>query len=93
MDLERFDLGNGKFIWAHPKEKCQSEHCTIHNPSNHKMKDWPLNWRTDRYMMERVCTHGIGHPDPDHMAFIRDKRGDEYANVEGIHGCDGCCHD
>jgi hypothetical protein len=37
--------------------------------------------------MERVCTHGIGHPDPDHIAFLpKDKR-----RWESVHGCDGCC--
>ena len=92
MSLERFDY-NGKIIWVHSKEDCSGEYCVIHNPSNHRMKDWPLNWRTDRYMMERVCEHGVGHPDPDHVAHIRKVKGDEYANVDAIHGCDGCCHD
>ena len=39
--------------------------------------------------MERVCTHGIGHPDPDHIAFLpKDK-----CRWESVHGCDGCCID
>lgn len=32
-------------------------------------------------MMERVCEHGVGHPDPDCM----------YAQQDPAHGCDGCC--
>jgi hypothetical protein len=43
--------------------------------------------------MERVCEHGVGHPDPDHVSHIRRVKGDDYANVDAIHGCDGCCHD
>jgi hypothetical protein len=33
--------------------------------------------------MERICPHGIGHPDPDDPAFKNP--------IEGVHGCDGCC--
>jgi len=47
-----------------------------------------LNWRSDRRLMERVCPHGIGHPDPDDVAY-RVSRG-EPATV-AVHGCDGCC--
>jgi hypothetical protein len=43
------------------------------------MKDWPQHYRYDRGMTERICPHGVGHPDPD----------DRTAN--GVHGCDGCC--
>lgn len=91
-DLERFDF-DGKIIWVHPKNKCSGGHCTIHNPSNHRMKDWKMHWRTDRYMMERVCEHGVGHPDPDHIEYVRRMKGDVAAEMESIHGCDGCCHD
>ena len=34
--------------------------------------------------MERICDHGIGHPDPDEF---RIRNGED----DGIHGCDGCC--
>lgn len=51
------------------------------------MVTWPMLWRDDRYLMERQCPHGIGHPDPDHMAYARGLGlGDQ-----GVHGCDGCC--
>ena len=91
-DLERFDL-DGKIIWVHPKNKCSGEYCAIHNPSNHRLKGWKMHWRTDRYMMERVCEHGVGHPDPDHIEYVRKMKGDVAAEMESIHGCDGCCHD
>lgn len=35
--------------------------------------------------LERLCTHGIGHP-------VGHLRG-YFVGWEGIHGCDGCCHD
>lgn len=58
--------------------------CCIHNPSNHHMITWPQNWRGDKGMMERLCPHGIGHPDPDDLKV----RTTEWASV---HGCCGCC--
>ena len=68
---------------VHEPSKCIGQYCTIHNFSNHHMIDWPQNWRSDRGIMERICPHGIGHPDPDDP-----KCQYEY---ERIHGCDGCC--
>jgi hypothetical protein len=34
--------------------------------------------------MERKCTHGVGHPDPDEIRIIN-------GEDDGTHGCDGCC--
>jgi len=42
-------------------------------------------------LAERICPHGVGHPDPDAMAFARREGGDEFADAEGVHGCDLCC--
>jgi hypothetical protein len=41
--------------------------------------------------MERICPHGVGHPDPDHLAFVEERYGTDEASVESVHGCDGCC--
>lgn len=65
--------------------------CVIHNPSDHTMKDWPTNWRDDRRLMERICPHGVGHPDPDQVAFRIRNYGDESGKDAMTHGCDGCC--
>jgi hypothetical protein len=75
---------------VHERADCLGA-CPIHSPSDHHMRDWPLNWRDDRGLMERICPHGVGHPDPDHLAHTAALRGDEAAAVEGVHGCDGCC--
>jgi hypothetical protein len=43
--------------------------------------------------MERICPHGVGHPDPDDLAYrisIAKKMGKDTKYL-GIHGCDGCC--
>ncbi len=83
---------------VHNRKLCEGRPCSIHHPSDHHMKDWPLNWRGDRRIMERLCRHfnddgeleyTIGHPDPDDAAF-REARDGENADP-GVHGCDGCC--
>lgn len=66
-------------LLVHPNANCMGEPCTIHERSDHHMRSWPQNWRDDAGKMERVCEHGIGHPDPDEI------------NPDKVHGCDGCC--
>lgn len=90
----------------HAKADCIGRNCVIHNPSAHHMHNWDINIRTDREyaLAERLCPHGVGHPDPDALAFIRlkvdelryllppglkDKPYGPFAS--DIHGCDGCC--
>lgn len=72
--------GNGQFLEnVHSVRSCTGPPCVIHSPSDHHMRDWPLYWRNDASKFERICPHGIGHPDPDDLG-------------PGVHGCDGCCH-
>lgn len=90
---ERIPMGNGRFLLVHSASLCADDPtCCIHKPSNHTMIDFPQFWREDRGLMERTCPHGIGHPDPDDLAFKKREYGDNYDNYAfGIHGCDGCC--
>lgn len=74
--------GTGQRLTAvHKPSKCVGDHCVIHRPSDHNMRSWPTHWRDDRGLMERICPHGVGHPDPDDT------------NLDHVHGCDGCCFD
>jgi hypothetical protein len=86
--METYVDGTGVKLRVHDREKCAGEFCSIHNPSDHIMKDWPTHWRDDRKMMERICPCGVGHPDPDDLAFKKRMGLDD---SEGIHGCCGCC--
>jgi hypothetical protein len=70
---------------------CHDHGCTIHSPTDHSMREFPTLWRADRGLMERLCPHGIGHPDPDHLTWYERTHGAEAAGTESIHGCDGCC--
>ena len=79
--LEPHVLVGGEAIMAHTEADCIVQPCPIHAPSDHHMVDWPQHWRGDRGIIERICPHGIGHPDPDCI--------DGWGG--GVHGCDGCC--
>jgi hypothetical protein len=75
-------------IRLHKTKVCAGEFCCIHNPSDHPLKDAPMILRMDRgALIERVCEHGTGHPDPDSVAFYRENGW----VVDGVHGCCGCC--
>ena len=74
---------------THRADACTGRNCVIHNPSDHPLKDAPLNWRGDRGLMERICDHGVGHPDPDDIAY----KVSIGRMGEGVHGCcqNRCC--
>ena len=72
---------------VHDPSECAGRGCVIHHPSQHHIRSWPLNWRQDLRAMERICRHGIGHPDPDDLAW-QVSQGRSHA---GVHSCDGCC--
>lgn len=80
-------------LFTHRPELCAGRQCSVHNPSEHSLSGAPLNWRSDRGLMERICKHGVGHPDPDHLFYVRLMHGDKAAYTEGVHGCcgKGCC--
>ena len=74
----------------HDPKLCADRGCGIHNhPSEHPLNEAPLNWREDRNILERLCRHGVGHPDYDSAKYL-ESVGQGYEN---IHGCDGCCHE
>lgn len=86
-DTEIWADSHSTLVNVHPASQCAGRPCVLHNPSDHHMREWPTNWRPDKRMMERVCPHGIGHPDPDDMAYHRNQG----RTGLGVHGCDGCC--
>jgi hypothetical protein len=84
----------------HAPSLCKGEYCAIHNPSDHHMREWPTQFSERRHpivgggvfvLTERVCRHGIGHPDPDSLNYAT--RAGVLGAVKGlgIHGCDRCC--
>lgn len=81
--------GTGRLIHHHGPEACGGDPCPLHNPSAHHMTTWPLHLREDRPpLLERICEHGVGHPDPDSAAFLNRR---SPGGVWDRHGCDWCC--
>ena len=80
----------GELIRVHPEAACAGRGCAIHaHPSAHALWLAPMNWREDRVpqILERICMHGIGHPDRDSADYL-ESIGQGRLNR---HGCDGCC--
>ena len=75
-----FTVRDANPLSTHSRDVCQGRGCPVHHASDHHMRDWPQTWRFDARLTERLCPHGIGHPDPD------DTRA-----AARTHGCDGCC--
>lgn len=79
---------NTRLTSVHRFEDCAGP-CPLHSPSDHSMIEFTLSYRDDRGFFERICEHGIGHPDPDSLTYLYSIGvGEGY----GVHGCDGCCH-
>lgn len=79
----------GQLVWnVHPARRCEGRGCWVHHPSSHHMTEWPIHLRRDKgYLtVERICAHGVGHPDPDDVAFNA-----SLGRHVSFHGCDGCC--
>lgn len=89
---EVWELPNGEYLTGvHPALECEGRHCVLHDPSEHHLSHMPLHWRPDRAIFERICSHGVGHPDPDQFSYWVLSMGRENAEAAMIHGCDGCC--
>lgn len=72
---------------VHPQAQCEGRVCVMHSPTDHPMSVWPQLFRDTKGLVERTCPHGVGHPDPDSMAYFHAVG----ADYMGVHGCDGCC--
>ena len=86
-------LGGGVTLrMVHDPADCAGRGCAIHDrPSGHALRNAPLNWREDRGILERICSHGIGHPDEDSARYLESIG----HGVQNVHGCChlGCCFD
>jgi hypothetical protein len=74
QDPDSYDLvGMGtELIQVHPEWACVTESpdgCPIHAPSDHHMVAWDMHWNNETRLVERICAHGLLHPDPDSAAW------------------------
>lgn len=85
-EIHTLEHSNETVVYTHSATGCLGQPCTIHNRTEHSMRAFPQHWRDDRGIMERICPHGVGHPDPDDYRV-------RLSPYEGVHGCcqDRCC--
>jgi hypothetical protein len=69
---------------SHLEEDCTGEVCAFHKRTDHHMRKYKQFFRFGTGMMERVCSHGVGHPDPDDAKIVD-------GTHDGTHECDACC--
>jgi hypothetical protein len=84
-----------RLVYVHDPALCAGRPCTIHHRTDHLMRSFPQHFRQDRGIMERICPYGVGHPDPDDLAWrpATYERGIEGRDTASVHGCCGCCMD
>lgn len=64
---------------VHDRALCDGRACTVHNRSEHNLRGFPQQWRSDRGIMERRNPFGGACPDPDsHWP---------KGSAEWVHGC------
>lgn len=82
-------VANGILRGVHRPSACSGQPwgCWIHHPFPHRLDHAPVRWREDNETAERVCDHGIGHPDPQDAAYWWNAHNRDVT----VHGCDGCC--
>lgn len=85
-------IGDGepqyRLRYVHHEDQCAGRVCIIHRPTDHHMRTWPLLWRDDAELWERIDKFGCGHPDPDQIPYW-EETGQLHKT---IHGCTGECH-
>jgi len=86
MNRDKLILHDGTRIRnVHELSQCRGRVCVVHNPTEHHMRAWPVEWNDYDAFFDRECPHGYLHPDPDQR--------DYWAIIDRqvTHRCDGCC--
>lgn len=91
----RYAIAEGRtLVNVHPDILCEGRGCSVHHPSDHKMKNWPKDFRFPDDnpgawgYFERYCQHRRPHPDPDDVVYWASQGRDITQ-----HSCDGCCRE
>lgn len=81
---------NGALVDVHSPRLCEGQPfgCWVHSPLEWALSSAPVRWREDRGFAERICQHGIGHPDLQDSLY----NWDVHRRDVSVHGCDGCCY-
>lgn len=84
MDMWPLDTRYDNAFWYNTKTKQPSYYGFRAGPYGDSKDSWIL-----LLLLERRCPHGVGHPDPDCVAWLNSV----YSNGWGVHGCcsERCC--
>jgi hypothetical protein len=58
-------LTSGRTLTHHDPDVCNGEPCPLHNPTDHRFRQYPLDWKEEWGIMVRVMKDGQTIPDPD----------------------------
>lgn len=84
-------LPDGTPLQIHPAHACRGSYCSMHNPSDHPLRDAPQLWDPRFRSIYRMCTHGNVHLDPDDFTFKwRAGASLQVLALISVHDCDGC---
>lgn len=90
---EGYALSEDMALFTHRQRQCLGGFCSVHNPSDHPLRDALRHWDDSTGSMRRECTHGSVHPDVDDLAFKLRTRGEDAYEVYREHPCcpERCC--
>lgn len=69
-------LSSGQTVFGfHDSDRCLGDHCPVHNPSNHELREFPLRFNFDAFVFERIipASEGVEEtfiPDPDDYTLV-----------------------
>jgi hypothetical protein len=69
-------LSSGQTVFGfHESGRCLGEHCPVHKPSNHNLREFPLRFNFDAFVFERIIPASDGGqetciPDPDDYTLV-----------------------
>lgn len=83
-------IDNTRFLRTHTPDQCEGRLCDVHNRRGEgEQATWPLNWRSDRGIMEVVCPCGVGHPSPAQVEYWAVDHTPRGLVGMAMHGCCG----
>lgn len=63
--METTEIRPGVFLKHHEANVCQNQKCPLHNPSDHALREFPLDYNYEWGVMERILDSGEHVIDPD----------------------------
>jgi hypothetical protein len=63
--MEQTEMPDGRVLTHHNGNVCFGQYCPLHNPSDHSLREYPLDWDAKAGVMVRVLPDGGTEIDPD----------------------------